>query len=178
MKYKIKEIKPKFIRDYIKLLEESYSFLESFLPKNIKDEYFKEFSNISKFYSLTDTKILIVQNEKNELMGGLVYFSNLIDYGLTINHDLDFCSAIRFFAVKKEFRGQGIGNKLIKHCIDLTKKKGNKHIILHSIEPMDSAISLYKKNGFKRDKRLDYMNEKIFVMGYIYEIDNSEYILD
>jgi ribosomal protein S18 acetylase RimI-like enzyme len=49
----------------------------------------------------------------------------------------------------KEYRGQGIGEKLLKTTIDAAQKMGLKRIELNVRETNTVAIALYKKIGFK-----------------------------
>ncbi|MGC2235170.1 MAG: helix-turn-helix domain-containing GNAT family N-acetyltransferase [Pyrinomonadaceae bacterium] len=52
-------------------------------------------------------------------------------------------------AVSTKFRGYNIGLKLINACIEYSKKKGKKRILLESNTKQIAAINLYKKVGFK-----------------------------
>ena len=48
-----------------------------------------------------------------------------------------------------EAKGQGLGEKLMRHCITWAKKKGYTHLYLETINELSSAIKLYKKLSFK-----------------------------
>jgi len=52
-------------------------------------------------------------------------------------------------AVSPEFQGQKIGQQLLQFCIDFAKKNNWKKLILYSNTILESAIHIYKKNGFK-----------------------------
>jgi len=52
-------------------------------------------------------------------------------------------------AVSPEFQGQKIGQQLLQFCIDFAKKNDWKKLILYSNTILESAIHIYKKNGFK-----------------------------
>lgn len=59
--------------------------------------------------------------------------------------------------VKKEFQGKGIGGKLLKELIKLSKERGVKQVILEVNEKNHRAISLYKRFGFvKISERKNY----------------------
>lgn len=60
--------------------------------------------------------------------------------------------------VKKEYRNQGIGQKMLEHMIDLCKEKGYQQITVGVDTDNKNAIHIYKKFGFK-----------------IYETDTDEY---
>ena len=50
-------------------------------------------------------------------------------------------------AVKKDFRKNGIGNKLLLELINIAKESGKNEIILEVNSNNVSAIKLYEKNG-------------------------------
>lgn len=51
--------------------------------------------------------------------------------------------------VKKSFRKQGIGNKLLEVLIDMARESNKNEIILEVNNKNVVAIKLYEKNGFK-----------------------------
>ena len=51
-------------------------------------------------------------------------------------------------AVSPTEQGQGVGNLLIKACLEKLKKLGAKHVFLLSNTKLETAIKLYKKHGF------------------------------
>lgn len=51
-------------------------------------------------------------------------------------------------AVDPKFRGRGIGDKLMLACIDFTRERGRKRVILESNTKQVAAIKLYRKFGF------------------------------
>jgi len=50
--------------------------------------------------------------------------------------------------VKETFKGHGIGNLLMKHCIEEAQKLGSEKVILLSNRSLIPAIGMYKKFGF------------------------------
>jgi ribosomal protein S18 acetylase RimI-like enzyme len=51
-------------------------------------------------------------------------------------------------AVSPEFRGRGIGDELMRACIDHAVRNGAASIILESNTKQEAAIRLYRKHGF------------------------------
>ncbi|MDO8554820.1 MAG: GNAT family N-acetyltransferase [Candidatus Micrarchaeota archaeon] len=59
---------------------------------------------------------------------------------------------LRRMYVAKEFRGKGIGTKLLETLLRYTKKHDYKRIFLWTDSEMVEAIKMYEKKGFKRIK--------------------------
>jgi PhnO protein len=57
------------------------------------------------------------------------------------------------FFVKKEFRGKGIGSKLIKEAIRKLQRMNVKIILVGTEKENKEAIALYKRVGFEIGKR-------------------------
>lgn len=51
-------------------------------------------------------------------------------------------------AVSPEFRGQGIGDRLMEACIEHGRKAGRRALVLESNTKQEAAIGLYRKFGF------------------------------
>lgn len=51
--------------------------------------------------------------------------------------------------VKKEYRGQGISLELMKMLEKRAREKGFKYFILESGDPLEAAMALYRKIGYK-----------------------------
>ncbi len=52
--------------------------------------------------------------------------------------------------ILKEYRGLGLGKKLVDKCINFAKEQGYKGIYLETFENMSEAQGLYRKFGFNR----------------------------
>ena len=51
-------------------------------------------------------------------------------------------------AVREEFQGKKIGNKLVEHCLEVAKELVAQKVILYSNTKLENAIHLYTKYGF------------------------------
>jgi ribosomal protein S18 acetylase RimI-like enzyme len=51
-------------------------------------------------------------------------------------------------AVLPEVRGKGIGQILLKHCIDFSRSHNYRALVLYSNTRLENAIYLYRKYGF------------------------------
>lgn len=69
------------------------------------------------------------------------------------------CEMKRLY-VRPQFRKEGIGKILVEKIIADAKKIGYKHIVLDTLEKMNSAIRLYKTFGFEDYKPYCFNPEK------------------
>jgi GNAT superfamily N-acetyltransferase len=51
-------------------------------------------------------------------------------------------------AVSKDARGKGIGQKMMRFCIDFAQQAGWKKLILYSNTSLENSIHIYRKSGF------------------------------
>lgn len=67
---------------------------------------------------------------------------------LFLMHRENNASQLRFFYIDSEFRGVGLGKKLMQLYMDFFKEKKYHSSYLWTFQGLDSAISLYTKYGF------------------------------
>ncbi|NER11144.1 Acetyltransferase (GNAT) family protein [Muriicola jejuensis] len=60
----------------------------------------------------------------------------------------DMCFELGKMAVKPQFQGQQIGQKLLRFAIDYTRERGMHRLYLYSNTILTPAIHLYRKFGF------------------------------
>lgn len=77
-----------------------------------------------------------------------VYEDNSVVVGYLIVNYFETEAEIMSIAVKKEFRGKGIGKALLDHCFSIFPL--DLKWFLEVAIDNDSAISLYEKYGFKK----------------------------
>ncbi len=51
-------------------------------------------------------------------------------------------------AVSKVARGKGIGQKMMRFCIDFAQQAGWKKLVLYSNTSLENSIHIYRKSGF------------------------------
>lgn len=75
---------------------------------------------------------------------------------------------IRMLAVDPNFRGNGVGKALVRHCIEVAKEQEEKRIGLHTGSFMVDAMQMYESIGFKRIPELDFepLDDGIIVQAY------------
>lgn len=92
----------------------------------------------------------IQYNKLDDIHDVVIAYDNDIPVGSASfkKYDDENAEVKRVF-VKKEYRGQGISNELMKMLEQRAREKGFKFFILESGEPLVSAMALYKKIGYK-----------------------------
>ena len=63
-------------------------------------------------------------------------------------HSDDRCEMKRLY-VDPKYRGQHIGEKLVEEIINCARDGGYREMVLDTIQPLKSAIDLYRKFGFE-----------------------------
>lgn len=90
----------------------------------------------------------IIAEYNNEIVGAC-WTRIMNDYGHVDDETPSFA-----ISLYKEYRGKGIGTKLMKSMLSLLKEKGYKKASL-SVQKENYAANMYKKVGFKTIKETD-----------------------
>ena len=59
-------------------------------------------------------------------------------------------------AVAPEAQGRGVGEALVRACIDQARADGRERLLLHTTSWMPAAHRLYARLGFERDPARDW----------------------
>jgi len=162
----LREAKPEEFAALGQLMVKVYSSLEGFPSPDEQPRYYELLANIGTLTKKPSTKLLVAVTG-DKVMGGLVYFADMAQYGSggTATQERA-ASGFRFLAVDPDTRGMGIGKALVKKCIALAKSAGNKQVIIHTTNAMKVAWGMYERLGFKRSLDLDFMQEQLQVYGF------------
>jgi GNAT superfamily N-acetyltransferase len=154
-----------------KLMVSVYSRLEGFPKPHEQPAYYQLLSNVGNLTAKPGTEILVALNKDDKIVGAVVYFSEMKNYGSggTATSELN-TSGFRLLAVSPEAQGQGIGKLLTLECIRKAKEKGHAQVIIHSTNAMQTAWKMYEKLGFKRSPDLDFMQGDLEVFGFRYKL--------
>ena len=124
-----------------------------------KDKYSKDFYNLNydwldEYFYVEDYDEKVLGNCKEEIIdkGGYIFFalhkSDVVGTMALIPRE-EGVYELNKMAVRKDLRGNGIGNKLIEFIISYSKDKNYSSIILYSNTVLKNSIHLYNKFGFK-----------------------------
>ncbi len=144
-----------------------YGSLEGFPSPEEQPEYYSVLKNIGLFSENPDTQVLVALSPDLEVLGGVVYFSDMKQYGSggSATEEKN-ASGIRLLVVRQEKRGAGIGKALTQACIQQAKTSGNNQVILHSTQAMEIAWGMYQRLGFERSPDLDFFQDELPVLGF------------
>jgi len=91
-----------------------------------------------------DSRQVLVASEGKELVG-YVLFQNEVKPPLEMAHKISYVADLY---VKPSHRRRGIGEQLLRSCLDRLKSRGTTHVQLRVWKPNKRAIALYRKLGF------------------------------
>lgn len=147
----------------------AYSNLPGFLSPQQHPAYYNLLSNIGEITQKPGTEILVAVSADNKILGAVVYFDDMKQYGSggTATQE-ENSSGFRFLAVADDARGKGIGKLLTNECIRKAREKQHAQVIIHTTMAMQPAWKMYEQIGFKRSQDLDFMQGELKVFGFRY----------
>ena len=150
-----------------RLMIEAYSGLEGFPTPAQQPRYYAMLADIGRFTAIKDARVLVATSAEGELVGGVVYFGDMAEYGSGgIATTIANASGIRLLGIGPAFRGIGAGKALSRACIDLAREQGHSQVILHTTQAMRVAWGLYERLGFARSEDLDFLQDGLPVFGF------------
>jgi len=164
--FSIREARPDEFEALGHLMVAVYSSLQGFPSPEEQPRYYDMLANIGQLAGKPETKLLVAV-AGNALIGGVVYFSDMAQYGSGgIATRETNASGFRLLAVAPDARGLGVGKALAAACIELGRSLGHGQVIIHSTSAMRIAWGIYESLGFKRSPDLDFMQEDLQVFGF------------
>jgi GNAT superfamily N-acetyltransferase len=148
------------------LMVSVYSRLEGFPGRDEQPRYYDMLAQVGRLAERPSTQLLVAVTG-SELVGGVVFISDMAQYGSggTATREMD-AAGFRLLAVEPSARGLGVGKALVEACISLAKEKGLKQVIIHTTRAMTVAWEMYERMGFERSPDLDFRQEALEVFGF------------
>lgn len=163
----IRDIKENEYQPLGELMVNVYSNLDGFPSPSEQPKYYEMLANIGLLSEQPDTQVLVAIESEQELLGGIVYFSDMAAYGSGGSATQQKnSSGIRLLGVSEKARGKGVGKALAIHCMNLAKAGGNEQVILHTTDAMQVAWRMYQNLGFERAEALDFSQQGLAVYGF------------
>lgn len=108
---------------------------------------------LKKFFSIEPKDVEVLGDPKTFIIqkGGHIYFAkvgNEIVGTFALIKEAAGVYELGKMAVKEEYQGRSIGNKLLQHCLEQARMLGASKVILYSNTILGPAIHLYRKWGF------------------------------
>ena len=109
---------------------------------------------LEKYFMVEDGDVVSLSNPQEYIInkGGQIYYAKLngeIVGTASLLKKSETVYELGKMAVSEKAQGQGIGKILLAHCLRAAKEKQISTLILYSNTKLESAIHLYKKNGFE-----------------------------
>lgn len=101
-----------------------------------------------------DSEILVAAHSDGQLLGGVAFAPPGSSFRDIAGSDE---AEFRMLAVAREGRGQGIGEALVRACIDRARAlEGVRRLVLSTSDDMPTAHRLYERLGFVRTPARDW----------------------
>ncbi len=149
-----------------RLMVAVYSSLDGFPKPDEQPKYYEMLANIGLMTAKPGTRLLVAEQD-GRLLGGVVYFADMAQYGSggTATQE-KHAAGFRLLAVDSAARGMGAGRALAQKCVDLAREGRLGQVIIHTTRSMQVAWGMYEKMGFKRSLDLDFMQGQLPVFGF------------
>lgn len=113
------------------LLVRVYAALPGFPKPDEQPGYYDMLAHIGRFNEKPGAHVLVALSESNELVGGVVYFSDMAQYGSGGTATaIRNASGIRLLGVDPAYRGMGAGKALTLACIERARQSGHAEVVL------------------------------------------------
>jgi GNAT superfamily N-acetyltransferase len=162
----IREAKEEDFGPLGQLMVSVYSNLDGFPKPEEQPHYYDMLANIGRMTRKPGARLLVAV-AGDLVLGGVVYFSDMAQYGSggTATREVN-AAGFRLLAVAAEARGMGVGKALAVRCVELAREMRLGQVIIHTTDAMRVAWRMYENLGFKRSPDLDFMQEKLQVYGF------------
>lgn len=124
------------------------------LPGHVPEPgYEAELADVARRASMGDTEVLAALDGFRPL-GGVTFVASTASP--LAEHDDPEAASFRMLAVDPAASGRGVGEALVRACIERAKDIGRTNLAIHSTAWMADAHRLYGRLGFVRAEDLDW----------------------
>lgn len=147
------------------LMVSVYSRLEGFPRPDEQPRYYELLTHVGRLAERPGVRLLVAV-VRDALVGGVVYFSDMAQYGSggSATRETD-AAGFRLLAVDPGTRGLGVGRALVDACLSRARADGVEQVIIHTTRAMTVAWAMYTRLGFERAPELDFRQESLEVFG-------------
>jgi GNAT superfamily N-acetyltransferase len=138
--FKVREIEIGECKALGQLMIDVYSNINGIPSPKEQPEYFQMLANICQFRQEDGAKVLVASSNDGVLLGGVVYFFNMANYGSGGSATKETnASGFRLLGVSDIARRCGVGRALSLACIDQAIAQKQSQVILHSTQTIPAA---------------------------------------
>jgi len=131
-------------------------------PSVMSRDYADELRDVARRAAVAEVLVAV---DGGAVVGGVTYVPDRTSPAAEFAED--DAAGIRMLAVAAGARGRGVGEALVRACIDRATTTRRRQIVLHSTDRMTAAHRLYDRLGFVRDPSLDWEGEPgLWLRGY------------
>jgi GNAT superfamily N-acetyltransferase len=166
----VREARPEEHEALGQLMVAVYAGLEGFPTPEEQPQYYGMLADIGRLAERPGAELLVAV-DGNHVLGGVVYFADMAQYGSggTATREKD-AAGFRLLAVSLEARGLGVGKALVDRCLKLARDHGRRRMVIHTTAAMRTAWAMYERMGFRRAEDLDFMQGQLQVYGFRLEL--------
>jgi predicted N-acetyltransferase YhbS len=147
----IRDIRPDEYDDLATITLEAYTTLDGHVTEA---EYEAELQDVATRAEAASTTVLVALDDDDTILGGITYIAG--PSSPLAEHEEPDAAAIRMLAVAVAAQRRGVGEALVRACLDRARAEGQRQVVLHSTTWMHGAHRLYQRLGFARDTTLDW----------------------
>ncbi len=163
----VRHAKPEEFASIGNMMVEVYAQLEGFPKPAQMPGYYEMLKNVGELTKKPATELLVAVSQSGNIKGAVVYYGDIGQYGANITAGGEKnASGFRLLAVDPASRGEGVGKRLVKACIQKAKDNRHEQVILHTTKSMQTAWTMYEAMGFKRSEDLDFNQGEVQVFGF------------
>jgi ribosomal protein S18 acetylase RimI-like enzyme len=123
------------------------------LPGHVEEpDYEAELADVASRAKVAE--VLVAIGDDGRVLGGVTFVPD--GENPLAEHGVAHASSIRMLAVDGAAQGRGVGEALVRACIERAREVGTRHVVLHSTPWMQTAHRLYARLGFVRRTDLDW----------------------
>jgi GNAT superfamily N-acetyltransferase len=128
------------------------------------DEYTPQLRDVR---SRMETCTVLVAVEDDRVVGGTAYVPGPGPWADRCTPDE---AEFRMLVVDPAYRNQGIGEAIVRRCIDLATTGGKARLVLLTEKNMTAAHRIYDRLGFVRAPDRDWDHPDVYLMAYVLTI--------